>query len=169
MVRARSHLVAIVSALRREGERFRAVEIDALGERSVVQDLLALTRALLDPADRIAWLSILRAPWCGLTLSDLDALVGGDFSSAMWGLIQDSQRRDRMSPDGRARLHRVISVFSDTFRWRGALQLRRWVEGVWIDLGGPACLEDRSDLEDAAVYLDLLGRVSWRCGPQGHG
>ena len=38
----------------RVGEKFRAVEIDALGERPVVQDLLALTRALLHPADRVA-------------------------------------------------------------------------------------------------------------------
>ena len=33
LVRSRSHLFGIVSALRRAGERFSAVEIDALGER----------------------------------------------------------------------------------------------------------------------------------------
>jgi ATP-dependent helicase/nuclease subunit A len=156
LVRARSHLVAIVSALRRAGEKYRAVEIDALGERSVVQDLLALTRALLDPADRVAWLSILHAPWCGLTLADLETLVGGDFSSTMWDLVQDRQVLARISPDGRARLERMTDVLSEAVRWRGALAIRRWVEGVWIDLGGPACLESLTDLEDAAVYLDLL-------------
>ena len=34
----------------------------------------------------------------------------------------------------------------------------RWVEGVWIAMAGPACLETRADLEAAAAYLDLLER-----------
>ena len=36
------------------------------------------------------------------------------------------------------------------------MNVRRWIEATWIQLGGPACLEDRTDLEDAAAYLDLL-------------
>ena len=54
LVRARSHLNAILPALRTAGLRFRAVEIDSLAEVPVIQDLTALTRALLHPADRIA-------------------------------------------------------------------------------------------------------------------
>ena len=62
LVRSRSHLFDIAPRLKQAGLRFRAVEIEALGHRPVVQDLLALTRALVHPADRIAWLAILRAP-----------------------------------------------------------------------------------------------------------
>ncbi len=156
LVRARTHLVNIVSVLRRAGEKFRAVEIDALGERPVVGDLLALTRALLHPGDRIAWLSLLRAPWCGLALADLEALVNGDFEGAIWDCIQRHATRERMSADGNARLERVIPVLSDAIGRRGTLPVRRWVEGVWLALGGPACIENRTELEDAAAYLDLL-------------
>jgi ATP-dependent exoDNAse (exonuclease V) beta subunit len=74
LVRSRPHLAAIVPALQRAGLRFRAIEIEPLGRRPVVQDLLALTRALLHAADRTAWLAVLRAPWGGLTLADLHAL-----------------------------------------------------------------------------------------------
>ncbi len=156
LVRSRSHLFAIVSALRRAGEKFQAVEIDALGERPVVQDLLALTRALLHPADRIAWLAILRAPWCGLTLADLDTLVGGDLSSAIWDLICDHERVSGLSADGQSRVERVLETLKDALARGGTMHVRRWVEATWIELGGPACVEDRTDLEDATAYLDLL-------------
>ena len=156
LVRSRSHLLGIVSALRRAGERFSAVEIDALGERPVVGDLVALTRALLHPADRIAWLSLLRAPWCGLTLADLHALVDGDFNGPIWDILKTGEWQTRLSPDGIGRLERLIPVLSDAIDRRGTLAVPRWVEGVWIAIAGPACLETRTDLEAAAAYLDLL-------------
>jgi ATP-dependent exoDNAse (exonuclease V) beta subunit len=76
LVRSRSHLEHILPSLKEAGLRFRAIEIEQLGHRQAVQDLLALTRALEHPADRLAWLAVLRAPWCGLTLADLHALAG---------------------------------------------------------------------------------------------
>lgn len=159
LVLARNHLIDIVSALHRKGKRFRAVEIDALGERPVVQDLMALTQALLNTGNRLAWLSILRAPWCGLTLADLEALAGGETPGAVWDLLRDPERQVRLSPDGQARIGRMIPVFGDAFARRGRLPLRRLVEGVWTALGGPACLENRTELEDAAAYLDLLEKA----------
>ena len=159
LVHARSHLAGIVSALRRTGIRFRAVEIDALGDRPVVRDLLALTRALLHPGDRIAWLAILRAPWCGLTLADLEALAGGDAPSTIWDVLQDDTRLARLSTDARTRIDRMRPVLADAFALRARLPVRRLVEGVWSALGGPACLETRTEREDAAAFLDLLEQV----------
>jgi ATP-dependent helicase/nuclease subunit A len=82
LVRSRPHLERIVPALKAAGVRFRAIEIDPLERRQVVQDLLALTRALSHPGDRLAWLSVLRAPWCGLTLDDLHALSDAPVGAA---------------------------------------------------------------------------------------
>ena len=42
-------------------------------------------------------------------------------------------------------------------RLRGGLRDR--VEGAWLALGGPACVESETDLEDAAIYLDELERL----------
>jgi ATP-dependent helicase/nuclease subunit A len=76
LARNRSHLDPVVAELKRSAIAYRAVDIDPLATRPEVFDALALTRALLHPADRTAWLAMLRAPWCGLALADLLALVG---------------------------------------------------------------------------------------------
>lgn len=156
LVRSRGHLAEIVPRLKHAGFRFRAIEIELLGYRPVVQDLLALTRALSHPADRLAWLAVLRAPWCGLTLADLEALAGDDFDATMWQLMNDRGRIACLSDDGSARLGRLRGVLEKSIASRGRDSLRSRVEGAWLGLGGPACVEDPTDLEDAEVYLDFL-------------
>jgi ATP-dependent exoDNAse (exonuclease V) beta subunit len=104
----------------------------------------------------MAWLSVLRAPWCGLTLANLQRVVGNDFKSTIWELLNDELRIAGLSDDGRARVSRVKQILKDALEQRGRLPLRRWVEATWIALGGPACLEDETGLEDASAYLDLL-------------
>jgi len=154
LVRARTHLPWIVDALKKEKIHFQAVEIDPLNERTTVQDLLALTRAMLHASDRISWLAILRAPWCGLTLADLETLVRGRTAQTIWDSLQNIAA---LSEDGQRRAVRLREALADAFTEQGRWPLRRWVERAWIKLGGPACLEgDESALEDARDYFDLL-------------
>ena len=158
LVRSRNHLIELVQLLKARGMRFKAVEIDTLGERAAVLDLLALTRALLHPADRIAWLTVLRAPWCGLTLSDLCVLAADNGHATVWESVGDRKLCARLTDDGRARLERVRGVLNTALAERRRRSLPRWVEGVWLALGGPAAVENESDLENARSYLELLGR-----------
>jgi ATP-dependent helicase/nuclease subunit A len=148
LIRNRSHLDSIVPALKAAGIRFRAVEIEQLGEKQVVQDLYALTRALTHLADRVAWLAILRAPWCGLTLDELSAFFEDHRDKTVWELMQNLPRL--------ARLVAILKPALDN-RLRGTL--RDCVEGVWLALGGPACVEDATDLEDAEIFFDELERL----------
>jgi ATP-dependent helicase/nuclease subunit A len=144
LVRTRSALVEIVPALKAAGIRFRAIEIDKLGEKQVVQDLFALTRALTHLADRVAWLAILRAPWVGFSLSDFSSHFENK-PETIWQLIQDVPSLQRF---------RSILAPALADRLRGTLRDR--VESVWLVLGGPACVADRTDLDDADAYLDAL-------------
>ncbi len=155
LVRNRSHLERIVPRLRAAGLRFRAIEIEQLGRRPVVQDLLALTRAAAHPADRLAWLAVLRAPWCGLTLADLCALAEGTEGRTVWDLLHDDARLARVGADGAARLDRTRTVLAGLVAGRLRTGLREQVENAWLALGGPACADDTA-LEDAAAYLDAL-------------
>jgi len=156
LVRSRAHLAEIAPALKDAGIPFQAIEIEMLGHRPVVQDLLALTRALVHPADRVAWLSVLRAPWCGLTLTDLEALAGDDRGAALWTLVNDVAVLARLSGDGRQRLTRARKALGAALAARRRGPFARWVEGAWLALGGPACARDATDLEDARVFFKLL-------------
>ncbi|MCX7184533.1 MAG: UvrD-helicase domain-containing protein [Nitrosospira sp.] len=161
LVRNRGHLREIVLQLNAAGLRFRAIEIKGLGYRPVVQDLLALTRALAHPADRLAWLAVLRAPWCGLTLADLHALAAvqsafADSEHTMWQLLHDDARMAAVSADGGARLLRVREVLQECIGNRCRSSLRTLVEAAWLALGGPACVGDVTDLADAEIYFDYL-------------
>jgi ATP-dependent helicase/nuclease subunit A len=154
LVRSRTHLIEIVNALKRNRIAFQAIEIDQLGERQVIEDLMALTFALLHAADRVAWLAILRAPWCGLTLDDLHALTAADHRALVWDLLHGALHP--LSDDGRERIRRIIPAIEQAIAERGRRPLREWVENTWLRLGGPVCVEDETALQDAAAYFDLL-------------
>ncbi|WP_162932491.1 UvrD-helicase domain-containing protein [Solimonas sp. K1W22B-7] len=156
LVRSRGHLEAITPALREAGIAYRAVDIEGLAARPAIEDLRSLTRALLHPADRIAWLALLRAPCCGLALSDLLPLVEGlPPDMPMLAGLRDPARIAQLSADGRTRLERCMAVLEPALAQQGRKPLRRWVESAWLALGGPACAAPR-DLADAQVFLARL-------------
>ena len=153
LVRARAHLAAIVTRLHQNRIPFQAIEIDELGERPVIQDLMALTFALLHPGDRVSWLAILRAPWCGLSLADLHALSSANPHAAVWDLLHKGA--STLSEDGSARIGRVLPLLESALAERGRRPLRECVESVWLLLGGPACTDD-TGMKDAGAYFELL-------------
>src|SRR6185312_3375787 len=116
LVRSRNHLTDIVTALKRDDGQgaipFRAVDIEPLGERREVPDLVAITRALLHPADRVAWLAVLHAPWCGLGLADMHKLVGGDDPQLAERGIRElvAERSNLLSADGLKQLQKVWPI-----------------------------------------------------------
>ncbi|HEU4708554.1 MAG TPA: UvrD-helicase domain-containing protein, partial [Methylophilaceae bacterium] len=161
LVRARNHLHALVAEIRRNHRelRFQAVEVEALAGRQSIQDLLALTRALVHRADRVNWLAVLRAPWCGLQLSDLHALAADDHFSTVWQLMQEEERIGRLSEDGRQRLLHVRQILAEAFAHQGRQSIRRWVESTWLKLGGPQCLWEEGDVRDVQGLLDLIDKL----------
>ena len=155
LVRARTHLPEILRAFAGRNLRFTAKDIDLLECRPAVRDLLALTRALLHPADRLSWLCLLRAPWCGLLLADLEALCGAEKARNLSELLDDAGLLQTLSPDGRRRAARVREIMRLGRARRGAIPLRRLVEGVWLALGGAACY-DGAALKDAGRVFELM-------------
>ncbi|MBI5493186.1 MAG: UvrD-helicase domain-containing protein [Deltaproteobacteria bacterium] len=165
LCRSRSHLYTIVEAMRKEGLVYRAQELDPLADRYVVRDLFALVRAITHPYDRVAWLSVLRAPWCGLTLADLHSLCAGDGNSPIWTLLNYEGRIRGLSEDGRARAAAFMEKMRGPYALHNRVPVRELLEGLWIDLNGPACVEGSSLMEDAEAFLALVDEASGSGAP----
>jgi ATP-dependent helicase/nuclease subunit A len=157
LVRKRLDLEEILPALRGSNIAFKAVGLDRMSERPALLDLLSLTHALLQPADSLAWLSALRAPWCGLTLNDLFVLAKlGPALPDLFTRLDGIDEVGGISADGRARLARFTVAVAPALRQRGRVPLTLLVRGTWLALGGPACVAEPIDLAVADRYFGLL-------------
>ncbi len=189
LVRGRSDVLMIAPLLAERGIRFRAVDLDPLQDKPEISDLIALTLALFSEANRVAWYSILRAPWCGLSLVDLEAIarfldvnesveieVNQDATLApvnreqrlsaknlsLWSqicAILTSENSSQLSEDGLQRLQKFASVLKVAMENSYRKHLRQWVEGTWLALQGPATLANPSALNNVTMYFELLEKL----------
>jgi ATP-dependent helicase/nuclease subunit A len=168
LVRSRSHLAEIVTAFEKSRIPYRAVEITPLNERQEILDLTALTRALLHPADRVAWLAILRAPWCGLSLPDLHILTGSDDASLKDQSIQRliADRGHMLGEESIQRLQRVWQVLSAATAQRARLSTAQLVERTWRSLGGDSWLAE-PERNNARRFFQLLDEMETELGSSG--
>jgi ATP-dependent exoDNAse (exonuclease V) beta subunit len=135
LVQARAHAAVIATALAAQNIKSIGVNIVPLSTRSVIRDLVALTRALHHLADRAAWLVVLRAPWCGATLATLAELSRRDDPLLVWEALADEERLGRCASAERARLVRVRAVLARALVLRANLPLAEWLEWTWVQLG----------------------------------
>jgi ATP-dependent helicase/nuclease subunit A len=171
LARARPHLAAIIARLQREQIPFRGVNIDLLQDRQEILDLLSLFRALLHPADRIAWLAVLRAPWCGLTIPALHAICGDTDGMEHKQSIPVLLRAhlDLLDAESRRRAIHVLSILeqAQTAYATGTLAgspagLALWLERTWHALGAPQFL-DAESLSNCEAFFATLAHMPLSC------
>lgn len=168
LVRSRSHAQVLLAELDRRKlqdsrYRYQAIDFTPLADTTVIKDLVSLTLALVQPADRLAWLVTLRAPYIGLDLNDMDSLVAGDGEAILLDRIyaasQDESNTALLSDNAVRRLKRAAPILQQAIEQRGRASTRTLVESTWIKLGGPACADNASELGDATTYFDLLDEL----------
>jgi ATP-dependent exoDNAse (exonuclease V) beta subunit len=137
----------------------------ALRERLVVRDLVQLTRALHDLADRSAWLAVLRAPWCGARLATLTALSGANDPELVLEALANPDRLARCDPADRLHLDRVRGVLGEALASRGSEPLASWLEATWLRLGAADAYASH-ELPDARSFFAALAEraatLGWR-------
>lgn len=156
LVRSRSHLAGIVSALQDKDIAYQAIDIDPLEKSPMVSDLKALTLCIADPTDRISWLALLRSPLCGLKADEL--LVVSRIAKDSLPLRKDEW--DALSADltrdGLIRLQKVRDVLEAAQEHLCRKALADIVEGCWIGLYGPAGYGEAASTEQADQFFEML-------------
>lgn len=154
LIRSRGHLKHIIPALKAAGLGFSGQDIDSLGTTPAVMDFMALLRALWHEADDVAWASVLRAPFVGLSWDDLLRLR--ESPMLLRDAIMDEALSTQLSDDG----GHAVSRLRSTLQWLESCpesrDLRWALRSAWHLLGGPACIEthQQSDIDRVLRLLD---------------
>jgi len=156
LVRSRNHLLDIIPTLQKAQLKFKAVELEPLSDRMEIEDLFSLTRALLHLADRSAWLSVLRAPWCGLKLADLLALSRAEAERPLWITLSQFEKLDSLSVDAKERLRQLVPLLKKALDTKAEGSIAEWIKESWISLSGPACLTNAAELINTEAYFKLI-------------
>ena len=156
LVRNRAHLAQTIDTLSDRRTPWRGVDIHPLATRPVVSDLLVLLKALSSDHDRAAWLALLRAPFVGLSMRDLESVAQLDQPAR---IVRDNVEIADLSPDGRARIARIRPVLRTAETWRGQARTRQWLESTFIHLGGADAYEGADAMEHARKLFELIERI----------
>ena len=163
LVRSRTHLDAIIAVLKKQNIAFEAHRIKKLSHNRHVQDLLCLTKALSHLGDKLAWLSILRAPWCGLILNDLLILSDNQYDT-IWQAMLDYclsthiDNKPRLTEDGLLRLKRLSVILMPVIEQRHQFNLSQTLSIILTQLEVNDYLH-AGDICAQAIFLELLSEL----------
>lgn len=164
LVRSRDHLQSIIQELRSSDIPWESTDIDRMGAMQIIEDLLSLTRAMLNPYDRLSWFAILRAPWLGLTIADLHTIARVGSEQSVWQTVSNYQELNGLSADGKSRLENFTNCISHAMKFRYQIPLRELVETSWNLLRGAAVIESTREAACVSLYFDLLSEHEYAGG-----
>jgi len=154
LVRSRPQLELILPLLAEAGIDYIGIDILPLAQQQAVIDVLALCKALCRSNDRLAWLALLRGPWCGLTLEEIKLIAGSD-NQNIYLRLQNFDITSLASQTGRARLARFIEIMQIAMAQLQQTSLASLTRWTWASLGGRQTLFGTS-IEDIETVFKLI-------------
>jgi len=159
LIRSRGHLEYILPALREAEIPWLANEIDRLDTLPLITDLVSLTSAVCNHADRLSWLAILRAPWCGISLEDLHVVANfGDNVSVFESMVQlcaDRQSK-QLSADGVLRTVKLTSILRGALSAKHQTRISRVIRTTFNELGGEQIVRSDSERDSVKRFYEIL-------------
>ncbi|MGH1541213.1 MAG: UvrD-helicase domain-containing protein [Arenicella sp.] len=157
LVRSRGQLKTILPELEHRGITYAGVDIKPLNQAQEVLDVLALCKALVRLDDKVAWLSLLRGPWCGLSLAEITQLTQGN-DALVWQRLQTPAFVRALPTEAQQRLQRLVKVMEQALHQRQLTSLSQIVKWAWQRLGGEQTLLSIG-LADLDVVWRLIDRL----------
>lgn len=134
LIRSRHHLKTLIPILKEAGISYQGVEIEPLKHKAILQDLLSLTKALLHLGDRVAWFSLLRSPYCGLSLTDLWILANHEPELPLWWSLKSFRELTTLSSDAIHKLTQIVPYLDNALHERDRTPLSVWIRSIWEQL-----------------------------------
>lgn len=157
LVRSRNQLSDIIQCLREQHIPFQGIEIDLLAQLPHLRDVWSITQALLLPANRLAWLAVLRSPWCGLSLTDLLCIAQFSKHESIHFALSQLDNIEGLSKEGRMRAEFVYRVLNNALTYRHQQPLIQWLTDTLKNLHLEKIL-DASQQDDIEQFWLLLQR-----------
>lgn len=157
LVRSRTHLVEIIRLLRHHQIPYQGTDITLLSNLGHLRDVWSLTQALLSPGNRLSWLSLLRSPFCGLSLSDIHAIAQFDKRKSIYSTLLQLDEIRRLSEEGLIRARFFIGVLHKALNQRYEKRLSAWLIDTLNELHIDKIL-NQTQLNDLEQFWTLIDR-----------
>ena len=131
-----------------------------MGEIQIVEDLINLTKALLNPHDRFSWLTLLRAPWIGLTIADLHTIAKASKEQSIWESLNKLESIDGLTEDGRIRLEIFVPSALKAMSYRYQIPLTDLIQSTWKLFNGDSIIQNNKERVSVAQYFEILEKYS---------
>lgn len=127
LVRTRGQLAALTEALDQHQIPYEGLDTHRLINLQHVKDVWSVTQALLMPANRLAWLAMLRSPYGGLSLEDIHLIANHAPLEGILTALGDPLCIQKLTLSGQRRAQYLYHIFKKALDTRCQDTLIDWL------------------------------------------
>lgn len=163
LARTRSDLDQIIVAMNEQKVGHRAVDIHKLHKLPAIIDLTVLTRAISHLADRTAWVGLLRSPFVGMSISELEETLKNEKgfvrpSDLIFDLIQNETSIAKLNKATQDRIKKLLRVVNQSIEHLDRKPLSNIIKGAYYELNGLSTLQSATELKNVEEFLKMLSK-----------